>query len=285
VAEGEGVMRKMLAATVAFGAVMAGGVAIVGGVGAQAQAPPAADAATAQEAVAAAALADSVRWGRCADPTLVEFGARCATVQVPLDYSKPNGKTIGIAVSRIRHTVPDSQYQGRAPKWSTWRDDSWRIYANAPFMVWNNTWFNAPCFFWPAKSENPIDINGQHVPGVLLLGETKDAATPFEGSLEVRSRFPNSSLIASPGGTTHAASLNGNACVDNQIAAYLASGALPPRKSGRRADATCPPLPQPVPGQAAAAAAMSAEAAAGVATPTVRERLRAAAGPVRLPGG
>ena len=87
-------MRKVLAATVAFGAVMAGGVVVAGGAGAQAPAPPTAEATSAEaEAVTAAAQADSVRWGRCSDPLLVEFGARCATVQVPLDYSKPNGKT------------------------------------------------------------------------------------------------------------------------------------------------------------------------------------------------
>ena len=170
------------------------------------------------------------------------------------------------------------------PQWSTWRDDSWRVYATAPFLTWNNTWFNAPCLTWPAKSENPVNVDGAHVPGLLLISETKDAATPFEGSLEVRARFPASSLIAGPGGTTHAASLSGNPCVDDQIAAYLASGVLPPRKPGRRADTTCPPLPQPVPGQAAATAAASAEAAAGVATPAVRQRLRDAAGPVRVAG-
>ena len=31
---------------------------------------------------------------------------------VPLDYDKPNGKKITVAISRIKHTVPDSQYQG-----------------------------------------------------------------------------------------------------------------------------------------------------------------------------
>ena len=48
----------------------------------------------------------------------------------------------------------------------------------------------------------------------LLIDETLDAATPFPGSLEVRKLFPHASLIAEPGGTSHADSLFGDTCVD-----------------------------------------------------------------------
>jgi hypothetical protein len=82
------------------------------------------------------------------------------------------------------------------------------------------------------------------------VGETLDAPTPFEGSLKVRQLFPRSRLLAVPGGASHGASLFGNACVDNKVAAYLASGALPARRSGNRPDATCAPLPPPTPGAA-----------------------------------
>ena len=53
-----------------------------------------------------------VDWQACSDPTLQSFGAVCGTVTVPVDYSKPHGKKIQLAVSMVRHTVPDSQYQG-----------------------------------------------------------------------------------------------------------------------------------------------------------------------------
>jgi hypothetical protein len=117
--------------------------------------------------------------------------------------------------------------------------------------------------FWHAPAGTPVRVNGRHVPGILLIDETLDAATPFAGSLEVRRRYPRASLIAEPGGTSHANSLAGNACVDDQIAAYLADGTLPPRKPGNRPDAICAPLPQPVPSpQAAAVAAANSGAAA-----------------------
>ena len=169
--------------------------------------------------------------------------------------------------------------------YARWRADSQRVYAKAPFLTWDNTWFNAPCLYWPAPSGTPVAIDGSKVQSALLLDETLDAATPFEGSLEVRARFPDSSLIAGPGGTTHAASLSGNPCVDDQIAAYLATGALPPRLSGRRADAFCPPLAQPVPGGGGeSAAAAAAAAASGAPSPALRQLLRDRAGPSRLVG-
>jgi pimeloyl-ACP methyl ester carboxylesterase len=131
--------------------------------------------------------------------------------------------------------------------WMRWQLDNWRIYAGAPFATWANAWFNAPCLYWPATASTPVTINGRGVDSALLIDETLDAATPYQGSLQVRRLFPNSSLIAEPGGTTHADSLSGDACVDNQVAAYLLDGTRPVRKPGDTADTTCAPLPDPVP--------------------------------------
>ncbi|MDQ1534216.1 MAG: hypothetical protein QOF28_1977 [Actinomycetota bacterium] len=134
----------------------------------------------------------------------------------------------------------------RWPRWSIWSRDYQRSYRTARFATWNIAWYVAPCLYWAAAPGTPVKVKGDHV-SALLISETLDAAEPFEGSLEVRNLFRNSSLVAEPGGTTHAGTLFGNACVDGHIADYLATGALPARKSGRRADAQCEPLPQPVP--------------------------------------
>jgi len=133
--------------------------------------------------------------------------------------------------------------------WSTWLKDNNAIYhtANGKFLTWDNAWYNAPCLYWAAKPGKAPKVDGSHVASALLISETLDAATPFEGSLELRSLFPNSSLIAEPGGTTHAGTLSGNACVDGQIADYLLTGTRPPRLAWRGPDALCKPLPQPSP--------------------------------------
>ncbi|HEY1307893.1 MAG TPA: alpha/beta hydrolase [Vicinamibacterales bacterium] len=54
----------------------------------------------------------SITWGACGDETLAEFGAECGVLSVPLDYSRPTGPKVKLALSRVRHTVPDDQYQG-----------------------------------------------------------------------------------------------------------------------------------------------------------------------------
>jgi pimeloyl-ACP methyl ester carboxylesterase len=132
------------------------------------------------------------------------------------------------------------------PSWRTQRLDAWRIHRKRPFLAWDNTWYNAPCVNWPVAGGAPDRIDGRAVTGnVLLVNETKDAATPFSGALRVRSIFPKSALIAGVGGTTHAGSLSGVHCVDSRIAAFLSTGVLPKRLSGNRADVLCPKVPRP----------------------------------------
>ena len=135
--------------------------------------------------------------------------------------------------------------------WSVWQRDNSAVNKIAPFETWDNAWFNAPCLHWPAPAHHPVQVagygSGKAVRSALLIDETLDAATPFPGSLEVRKLFPNSVLLAEPGGTSHADSLFGNLCVDGTIASYLETGKLPPRKPHAEWDLTCQPLPVPNP--------------------------------------
>ena len=145
--------------------------------------------------------------------------------------------------------------------WATWHRDNTRIARQAPYLTWNNAWFNAPCSFWPVRSGTPVQVKGKDLPRFLLLSETLDAATPFTGSLEVRKRFPSASLIATEDGTTHANSLNGNACVDDPIVAYLQDGTTPKRLKGKGPDVTCAASPEPEPATASAQSRTSSTAA------------------------
>jgi pimeloyl-ACP methyl ester carboxylesterase len=150
--------------------------------------------------------------------------------------------------------------------WAVWDADNTAINKIAPFETWGNAWFNAPCLYWPAPAQRPVQVgsdgSGNAIRSALLIDETLDAATPFPGSLEVRKLFPHSVLLAEPGGTTHADSLFGNLCVDGTIATYLETGKLPPRNPHAEWDKTCRPLPVPNPTPAASAAAGSAGSAA-----------------------
>lgn len=160
--------------------------------------------------------------------------------------------------------------------WGTWRRDSGAMFHEAPFLTWGNTWFNAPCMFWPARQRTAVHVTGRrvHAP-VLMIDETFDGATPYSGSLEVRRRFPTASLIEGVGGTTHASSLSGVACTDRAIGAYLANGRVPKRTSGNQSDLKCPPVPQPDPQPEPAAGS------APQATPSAAGTLQRAMSPAR----
>jgi TAP-like protein len=155
--------------------------------------------------------------------------------------------------------------------WAKWGRDNTRVNRMAPFETWGNAWFNAPCLYWKAPASTPVKVSGSKISSALLIDETLDAATPFEGSEYVRQVFPHSVLLAEPGGTSHADSLFGNLCVDNTIARYLANGSLPPRNPSAKWDKTCKPLPRPVPsGAAAGNRTASSRTAGNVRSPLTR---------------
>ena len=131
--------------------------------------------------------------------------------------------------------------------WSTWKTQTVQTNVRAPFETWGNAWYNAPCAFWSVRSHQPLAVGTAHLAPILLIDGTYDGATPFAGSLETRRRFSSARLIAIRGGTDHAASPDGNLCVDNRIIAYLRHGSTPARAVGNQADVQCSPLPLPVP--------------------------------------
>ncbi len=131
--------------------------------------------------------------------------------------------------------------------YAQWRQDAFATAATAPFLTWNNVWYNTPCLFWAAPPGLPVAIDGENTPDLLLVNTTLDAATDFDGALEIRRLFPHSVLVAEVGNTTHANTLGGNRCVDSVVIRYLKSGALPERRSGAGADVSCKRSPQPKP--------------------------------------
>ncbi|MFI6348135.1 alpha/beta hydrolase [Streptomyces sp. NPDC050560] len=129
--------------------------------------------------------------------------------------------------------------------WQTWVRDARRSDHKAPFSSWNNTWYNAPCAFWPVRGREPVDVSTNALPPVLLFQATGDAATPYEGGVAVHRALRDSSLVVEEGGGNHGVTLSGNACLDERLAAYLRDGTVP-RGEGT-VDAVCPALPDPEP--------------------------------------
>jgi pimeloyl-ACP methyl ester carboxylesterase len=172
-----------------------------------------------------------------------------AELYSPTDAAGDNGNAVYNAVQ-----CSDAKWPS---KWSKWHNDAEQVYKEAPFLAWSNTWFNAACFYWPVKAGKPTKITGKGMPPVLLLQATHDAATPLAGGVEMRKLLKNSRLVVENDGISHGIGLSGNACLDEKVNAYMASGELPKNNRKGLVDATCDalPLPEPVAEEKAAAAA------------------------------
>ncbi|MGW7817806.1 alpha/beta hydrolase [Streptomyces puniciscabiei] len=153
--------------------------------------------------------------------------------------SGDNGYSVYTAVQ-----CRDSSWPG---SWNRWRADAWRVYAKAPFMAWNNAWYNAPCAFWPAARRRPVNVANAKLPPVLLFQATDDAATPYTGGVTAHRLLARSSLVVEEGGGNHGITLSGNACLDKYLAAYLTDGRVPRGTGSGAADAVCAKSPDPKP--------------------------------------
>ncbi|HEY2832287.1 MAG TPA: alpha/beta hydrolase [Sporichthyaceae bacterium] len=61
---------------------------------------------------AATAPAPKISWSTCSQSSLSATGAECGFLSVPLDWDKPTGQKIELAVSRMKATVPATARQG-----------------------------------------------------------------------------------------------------------------------------------------------------------------------------
>ncbi|MEV0829881.1 alpha/beta hydrolase [Nonomuraea rubra] len=128
-------------------------------------------------------------------------------------------------------------------EWDRWRADMKAMHREAPFLTWPNAWFNAPCAFWPVRGGKPVDVRSSpKLPPFLMLQSRHDAATPYQGALQMARLFPRSRMVLERGGN-HGVSLAGNKCLDGHLAAYLRDGTLP------RRDTTCAAPPEPRPAE------------------------------------
>ncbi|MET8411386.1 alpha/beta hydrolase [Streptomyces sp. NPDC005195] len=150
-------------------------------------------------------------------------------------------------------------------QWRTWDRDNTRLARRAPFETWDNVWMNLPCAYWPVPRQRPLDV--RTLPGVLaptlILAAERDAATPYQGALELQRRLSGSVLVTENGAGTHGIGGGPNKCVNAYLDAYLLTGGLPERP------AMCAPRAEPRP--AAAKAAGPKPAAPGGRAPHAKD--------------
>ncbi|WP_369216115.1 alpha/beta hydrolase [Streptomyces flavofungini] len=125
----------------------------------------------------------------------------------------------------------------------TWDRDNSLLARSAPFETWENAWMNLPCAYWSAPRQQPLDVraDGAELAPTLILAAERDAATPYEGALELNRRLGGSALVTERDAGSHGIGGAANTCVNGHLEAYLLKGRVPARGT------SCAPHREPEP--------------------------------------
>jgi pimeloyl-ACP methyl ester carboxylesterase len=105
-----------------------------------------------------------------------------------------------------------ARYEKAAPTWGAFLD-----------------WSQLPCAYWPVKSQGaPEKIAAEGSPPIVVVGTTRDPATPYEWAQGLADQLADGHLITYEG-DGHTAYMRGSRCVDKAVDAYLLRGTVPER--------------------------------------------------------
>lgn len=86
-----------------------------------------------------------------------------------------------------------------------------------------------PCGFWPVQapaSAHPRKIAAEGSNTIVVVGTTRDPATPYEWSVRLNDQLANSALVTFDG-DGHTAYTRSNSCVDKAIDSFYVDGVAP----------------------------------------------------------
>ncbi|MDN5796278.1 MAG: alpha/beta hydrolase [Intrasporangium sp.] len=176
----------------------------------------------------AAAMYDQGSWGILTDALLAaEQGDGSDLMRLADTYADrdPGGGYAGNIMEAIyavncldRPDSPDLAAYQRYAKEFTKVAPTW-----GPFLAWGNL----PCGVWPVRGgEGPRRITAEGSGPIVVVGTTRDPATPYEWAVRLRDQLAHGVLITYVG-DGHTAYMRSNSCVDDAIDAYYVAGTVP----------------------------------------------------------
>jgi len=181
----------------------------------------------------AAAMYDQGAWQTLVDAMRDAVGGDgTALMQLANQYAdrNPGGQYAGNIMEVIyavncldKPDTADIAERARQAEESTKVAPTW-----GPFLMWSSL----PCGFWPVKpTGTPEKITAAGADPIVVIGTTRDPATPYEWSVRLRDQLADASLITFDG-DGHTAYTRSNSCVDGAVDTYYLKGTVP--KDGLR---------------------------------------------------
>jgi pimeloyl-ACP methyl ester carboxylesterase len=134
---------------------------------------------------------------------------------------RDNSTDLLYAVNCLDHDdgIPSSQVPALLPRFEKVSGTWGRIFAYGLSL----------CAEWPVHSHHePAPIHAAGSAPIMVVGTTRDPATPIEQARSLARQLDNAVLVTR-NGDGHLAYHKGSSCVDTTIESYLVSGKVPPR--------------------------------------------------------
>jgi pimeloyl-ACP methyl ester carboxylesterase len=142
----------------------------------------------------------------------------------------PNGSYTNLADSNLAINCLDRPWPHAL---STWRSIASQAAKAAPQFGASIVWGSLACAYWPVKSDPLPKITAAGAPPILVVGTTRDPATPYRWA-QALARELKSGVLLGWNGDGHTAYRMGSSCVDAIVNTYLISGGVP------RSGTVCP---------------------------------------------
>ena len=110
---------------------------------------------------------------------------------------------------------------------SAWQSAATASAKTAPIFGAPLMWGSLACAYWPVRAAKPVRLRGKGAPPILVVGTTRDPATPFRWA-QALSHDLASGVLLGWNGDGHTAYMVDSSCIDSAVDKYLIS-LVPPR--------------------------------------------------------
>jgi len=105
--------------------------------------------------------------------------------------------------------------------------DSLTWQRSAPIFGESFAWGQYTCAIWPLPPKHPEALTAKGAPPILVIGTTRDPATPYEWAVALAHQL-DSGVLLTRNGDGHTGYNVGNACVDSTVEQFLINDVVPP---------------------------------------------------------